>query len=236
MGFCINRVSVEPELGGTGISICESAMRVLRNAMMALILLAAPLAADTTASPLEQALAVEKSRMALLNGEKLKGFLLFRNDRRPQPVERTLAWIDAQPFLEGGEQWACMTEALYFEARGESTEGQFAVAEVILNRAESRRFPNTVCKVINQGTGKKHRCQFSYTCDGLLETMDDRKAFERMGKIAHIMLDNGPRDLTDGATFYHAKYVNPSWARQFTRTATVGKHHFYRRQTRLSQN
>lgn len=203
--------------------------------MMALVLLATPVAADTVASPLEQALAVEKSRMALLNGDKLKGFLLFRKNRNIQPVERTQAWIDAQPFLEGDKQWACMTEALYFEARGESTEGQFAVAEVILNRAESRRFPNTVCKVINQGTGRKHRCQFSYTCDGLLETMDDQRAYQRMGKIAHIMLNGGPRDLTDGATYYHAKYVNPSWARSFTRTATVGKHHFYRAATRLSQ-
>ena len=210
-------------------------MRALRNAMMALVLLATPVAADTVASPLEQALAVEKSRMALLNGDKLKGFLLFRKNRNIQPVERTQAWIDAQPFLEGDKQWACMTEALYFEARGESTEGQFAVAEVILNRAESRRFPDTVCKVINQGTGRKHRCQFSYTCDGLLETMDDQRAYQRMGKIAHIMLNGGPRDLTDGATYYHAKYVNPSWARSFTRTATVGKHHFYRAATRLSQ-
>ena len=210
-------------------------MRALRNAMMALVLLATPVAADTVASPLEQALAVEKSRMALLNGDKLKGFLLFRKNRNVQPVERTQAWIDAQPFLEGDKQWACMTEALYFEARGESTEGQFAVAEVILNRAESRRFPNTVCKVINQGTGRKHRCQFSYTCDGLLETMDDQRAYQRMGKIAHIMLNGGPRDLTDGATYYHAKYVNPSWARSFARTATVGKHHFYRAAARLSQ-
>ena len=210
-------------------------MRALRNAMMALVLLATPVAADTVASPLEQALAVEKSRMALLNGDKLKGFLLFRKNRNIQPVERTQAWIDAQPFLEGDKQWACMTEALYFEARGESTEGQFAVAEVILNRAESRRFPDTVCKVINQGTGRKHRCQFSYTCDGLLETMDDQRAYQRMGKIAHIMLNGGPRDLTDGATYYHAKYVNPSWARSFTRTATLGKHHFYRAATRLSQ-
>ena len=211
-------------------------MRIFRNAIMALALLATPVAADTPASPLEQALAVEQSRMALLNGDRLKGFLLFRNKRGARPVERTTEWIDAQPFLEGDKQWACLAEALYFEARGESTAGQFAVAEVILNRAESRRFPNTVCKVINQGTGRKHRCQFSYTCDGLAETITDQRAYERMGKIAHIMLNGGPRDLTDGATFYHAKYVNPAWARQFTRTATVGQHHFYRRATRLSQN
>ena len=103
-----------------------------------------------------------------------------------------------------------MAEALYFEARGESTAGQFAVAEVILNRAESRRFPNTVCKVINQGTGRKHRCQFSlHVRRSGLRPWTDQRAYERMGKIAHIMLNGGPRDLTDGATFYHAKYVNP---------------------------
>lgn len=211
-------------------------MRVLRNALVALALSATSLMAETSANPLDQALAVEKSRIAVLNGDKLKGLLLFRTKRNAAPVERSLAWIDARPFEEGDAQWACLTEALYFEARGESIEGQFAVAEVILNRAESRRFPNTVCKVINQGTGKRHRCQFSYNCDGLAEVMNDRKAYERMGKIAQVMLNGGPRDLTDGATYYHAKYVNPNWARTFTRTATVGQHHFYRQPTRLSQN
>ena len=63
------------------------------------------------------------------------------------------------------------SEALYFEARGEPIKGQLAVGEVVLNRVEDPRYPNSICKVINQGTGKRFACQFTYTCDGKLETI-----------------------------------------------------------------
>ena len=71
------------------------------------------------------------------------------------------AWTLGQPSPGGGLAWECLAEALYFEARGESLNGQFAVAEVIMNRVDSKRFPNSVCGVINQGTGRKYGCQFT---------------------------------------------------------------------------
>lgn len=138
--------------------------------------------------------------------------------------------LDAMPKASGGEQWKCLAEALYFEARGEQLKGQFAVAEVILNRVDMPNYPNTVCGVINQGTGKRHACQFSYTCDGRPERINDPKSWERVGKVARIMLDGAPRTLTDEASHYHTTAVNPRWARVYPRTTRIGTHIFYRQQ------
>lgn len=147
-------------------------------------------------------------------------------DRRVMSASR----LDSMPRPRGNAQWRCMTEAIYFEARGESIEGQYAVAEVILNRVDSRNYPDSVCGVVNQGTGRRYACQFTYTCDGIPEIVTDRRAWNRAGNIARIMLDGAPRDLTAGATHYHADYVSPRWARVYPRTARYGTHIFYRQQ------
>ena len=136
--------------------------------------------------------------------------------------------LDARAPAKGDAQWACLAEAIYFEARGESLKGQIAVAEVILNRVASPKFPDTVCKVINQGTGRKYACQFTYTCDGLPEHINEPAAYERSGKVARMMLDGAPRKLSGGALFYHTTAVKPRWARKFERTARLGVHLFYR--------
>ena len=149
-------------------------------------------------------------------------------ERKPIPVTRTASWLSKQPVAKGGPAWRCLAEALYFEARGESVPGQFAVAEVILNRVDSARYPDSVCAVINQGNGKKYQWQFTYTCDGHAEHISEPKAFERVGKVARLMLDGAARSLTNGATHYHTQSVNPAWASVYPRTATIGYHHFYK--------
>ena len=151
------------------------------------------------------------------------------------PVRYDRSWLAALPTATGGAQWRCLSEALYFEARGESVKGQFAVAEVILNRVENKRYPDTVCDVINQGTGKRYQCQFTYTCDGRKEIIAEPRAFERVGKVARLMLDGAPRMLTEGATHYHTKSVRPRWAGIYPRTATIGYHHFYKQSYRTAQ-
>lgn len=143
-------------------------------------------------------------------------------------VSYTRKWVANQPAASGGADWACLSEALYFEARGESVKGQFAVAEVILNRVKSRKFPGSVCAVVNQGTGKRNRCQFSYTCDGNPEHINEPAAYRNVGKIARALLDGAPRNLTVGATYYHNHTVRPRWSRVFTRTASIDGHYFYR--------
>lgn len=136
------------------------------------------------------------------------------------------AWLASQPAPAGDAEWQCLTTALYFEARGESLKGQFAVAEVILNRADSPDYPATVCGVVNQGGSKG--CQFSFICDGYKDVMREKGAIDRAGRIARVMLDGAPRALTEGATHFHTRGVRPGWAHKFPRTASIGAHLFYR--------
>jgi len=138
-------------------------------------------------------------------------------------------WIDALPAAQGDDQFECLAEALYHEARGETIRGQVAVAEVILNRVDSGLFPATVCAVVHQGTGKRHQCQFSYTCDGLSDAIREAQAYERVAKVARLMLDGAPRSLTGGATYYHTTAVRPSWSARFDETVLIGTHRFYTR-------
>ena len=149
-------------------------------------------------------------------------------DGRNRPDGIDVDHLDRLPRASGNAQWRCLTEAIYFEARGEPVEGQIAVAEVILNRVDSHRYPDSVCKVVNQGTGRLHACQFSYTCDGIAETIDEPAAWALSGKIARLLMDGAPRELTAQATHYHADYVDPYWAKVYPRTAQVGQHIFYR--------
>ena len=143
--------------------------------------------------------------------------------------------IDAIEVGEPTRTWRCLSEAIYFEARGETLIGQFAVAEVILNRVDSDRFPDTVCGVVTQGAETGRSCQFSYKCDGKSDRPTELDAYERIGKIAWAMLQGKPRILTGKATFYHTTAVRPSWASRFVQTARIGEHIFYRRDTRLSR-
>lgn len=154
-----------------------------------------------------------------------------KTSAQPKPAAKTAleyseAWLIAQPKPTGGDDWICLKTALYFEARGETLKGQFAVAEVILNRVASPHYPNSVCGVVNQRGGGS--CQFSFNCDGRSEVMSEAHAAELAGRIARVMLDGAPRDLTAGATHFHTRAVRPGWSRKFDRTASIGFHHFYR--------
>ena len=139
------------------------------------------------------------------------------------------------PKKRGQAQWHCLAEAIYFEARSESKKAQEAVAEVVMNRVDSRRYPNTVCEVINQGASRKHRCQFSYNCDGIPEAIHEQRAWKRAQEIAKDMVSATARPLTKGATHYHTTAVSPYWSKRLVRTAKYGAHIFYKRGTRLSR-
>lgn len=185
---------------------------------------------ESTQSIISTMLGMELAGLGGVSVERLSS--LAQTPSRPDAVGAfgyTSDWINAQPSASGGADWQCLSEALYFEARGETVRGQFAVAEVILNRVDSRDFPNSVCGVINQGTGQRFRCQFTYTCDGHAEAINEPATFVRVGKVARAMLDGTERALTQGATYYHANWVSPRWARRFVKTASIGVHLFYRK-------
>lgn len=179
-------------------------------------------------------LGAEKTTVAALTDEErtalavgtMKGAKVVEPAPRPE-MAYTEDWLLSQPAPKGDAEWECLKTALYFEARGETIEGQFAVAEVILNRVDSVRYPNTVCGVVQQGGGR--HCQFSFNCDGKTEAMADPAAENISGRIARVMLDGAPRKLTDGAMYFHTLGVKPSWSKRFEKTASIGAHLFYSR-------
>lgn len=123
----------------------------------------------------------------------------------------------------------CLSEALYFEARGEGIKGQAAVAEVILNRVDHPAFPQNVCAVVNQPA------QFSYK-GRVSPRIRDTNAYRRAQRVAQAALTGAPRELTKGATYFHTTAVKPRWSNRFERTTRIGAHIFYRRDSRLAMN
>lgn len=123
------------------------------------------------------------------------------------------------------QQIQCMATNTYFEAGHEPVKGRIAVNNVVMNRANDKRFPSTPCAVINQKA--RGVCQFSWKCEGGKQVRD-WAAFRKAKEIAeHVYLGNYG-DVTGGAKFYHADYVRPSWGRVFDRTTKIGAHIFYR--------
>jgi len=123
----------------------------------------------------------------------------------------------------------CLADAIYFEARGEPVRGQIAVAQVVLNRAFSGYYPDTVCGVVYQNANRHNRCQFSFACDGIRDVVHEPEAMERAKKIAALALD-GKLWLPEvgKATHYHAYWVRPQWVREMTKMYKLGVHTFYR--------
>ena len=130
----------------------------------------------------------------------------------------------------------CLATAIYFEARGEPMVGQVAVAQVVMSRVYDNRYPNNVCDVVKQGYyyswNKEipipNKCQFSFWCDGKPETIKDTEAYMWATEVARATLDGQLYDTTQGATHYHAYYVQPSWSKKFTQTVRINDHIFYR--------
>lgn len=122
----------------------------------------------------------------------------------------------------------CLATAVYYEARSESTRGQIAVAEVIMNRVSDPRFPKTVCGVVYQGGGRNTGCQFSFTCDGSTHKKPRGQAWDRAKAVAlHVQLGlSAP--VTNKATHYHTDYVDPVWSSGLVETVEIGTHIFYR--------
>ena len=184
--------------------------------------------AETSAPTGDTLRAAEERGLRAVSSDRLQAMLTAPALSSDSPVQLSRSWVDAQPKASGNAHWRCLSEALYFEARGETVKGQFAVAEVIMNRVKSARFPGNVCGVINQGTGRKYQCQFTYTCDGYPERIGEPRAWDRVAKIARAVLDGRAPELTQGATHYHTTAVRPRWSRVYTHTASIGVHRFYR--------
>ncbi len=131
------------------------------------------------------------------------------------------------------EEHRCLSEAMYFEARGEGEAGQKAVAEVIFNRLQTGSHGRTICGVVYEGAGQAF-CQFSYACDGSMDRPRDPEVWRAAQVLsARILAGQLPGgDSVDGATAYHSIGVRPNWGPGLQEVARVGNHIFYR-STRL---
>jgi spore germination cell wall hydrolase CwlJ-like protein len=123
----------------------------------------------------------------------------------------------------------CLAEGIYFESRGESVEGQAAVAQVILNRVRNPTYPNTICGVVYQNKNWRNRCQFSFACEGKKLRILSPRHYDMAKEIA-MAVTAGKIFLADvgSSTHYYATYVSPGWARRMKRTDKIGLHVFYR--------
>jgi hypothetical protein len=122
----------------------------------------------------------------------------------------------------------CLTQAVYYEAALEPTEGQEAVAQVVLNRVRDPNYPNTVCGVVFQGAERVTGCQFSFTCDGALSQGPVPWAWKRAEAVAARALNGHVAARVGTATHYHADYVHPWWAPTLLKIDQIGAHIFYR--------
>jgi len=139
-------------------------------------------------------------------------------------------------FDEINKQLSCLQKNIYFEAAVESTAGKLAVAHVTYNRVKNKKFPSTFCDVIYEGRHyssgfpKRDQCQFSWYCDGKHDRPYPGPTWKQTQEIAEwffIHKDN-LRDITDGALYYHADYINPPrWTKNITKTVQIDTHMFY---------
>jgi len=127
----------------------------------------------------------------------------------------------------------CLAEAMYFEARDQGWRGMLAVGVVIQNRVRDTRYPNDACGVVRQGKYRngnpvKHKCQFSYYCDGKPERPAEKEAWATARDLASMLMTTGVTMVgLDQATHYHTTAVNPYWAKSLVRVEQIGRHVFY---------
>src|SRR5690348_1202761 len=140
----------------------------------------------------------------------------------------------ASPFTFKGSSAArtqalqCLASAVYYEAGNQDTDGERAVAQVVLNRVRHPAFPSSVCGVVYQGSTRPTGCQFTFTCDGSLARQPSADGWQRARKIAEAALAGAVYGPVGYATHYHANYVVPYWASSLAKNAVVGAHIFYR--------
>jgi hypothetical protein len=138
------------------------------------------------------------------------------------PLDLTALVASQAAYSVRDDEQECLANAVYFEARGEPLEGQLAVAEVVLNRSRSGRYPPTICGVVTQ------RAQFSFVRRGVMPRADrTSEAWRRAVGIANVAQARGMRLLSDNVLWYHATYVSPSWGRRLARNTQIGLHIFY---------
>lgn len=145
----------------------------------------------------------------------------------PNPAARPFSLNSASP-VDRLRALECLTAAIYFEAATEPSDGQRAVAQVVLNRVRHPAYPRTVCGVVFQSSNRTTGCQFTFTCDGAIRRTPLAALWQRARKIADEALAGKVYSPVGWATHYHTNWVVPYWSSSLTKVANVGTHIFYR--------
>lgn len=146
----------------------------------------------------------------------------------PNPPARSFV-VRARTPVDQMRSLDCLAEAVYYEARSESEDGQRAVAQVVLNRVRHPAWPNSVCGVVYQGPMRAGGgCQFTFTCDGSLAIAPAGGGWDRARRIAAAALAGRTFPAIGHSTHYHTHAVFPQWAPRLLKTAVIGSHNFYR--------
>jgi spore germination cell wall hydrolase CwlJ-like protein len=173
----------------------------------------------------------ERDREAILFAARLEP----HDAPQARPMLRQASFLvtpAARPFhmagaFEASRDLDCLTQAVYYEARGEGQTGMQAVAQVVLNRVRHPAFPKSVCAVVYQGAAEG-ACQFSFACDGSARRAVETEAWSRSRNVAARALAGYVMAEVGNATHFHTISVTPGWRADLLRVAQVGSHIFYR--------
>jgi spore germination cell wall hydrolase CwlJ-like protein len=158
-------------------------------------------------------------------------YFAYRAEPRIEPARIEALQGEARYAQQRADDLQCLAENIYFEARGEPLAGQYAVAEVTLNRTRAQNFPHTICQVVHETrwdpSHHRHVADFSWVELGA-QSPEDGPAWRQALAVASAAYDDLHEPVVPGALFYHATNVRPGWSRAHTRLATIGNHIFYR--------
>ena len=158
-------------------------------------------------------------------------YFAYLDGTRIEPARIQALQLEETRARQRADDLQCLAENVYFEARGEPLDGQYAVAEVTLNRTHARHFPHTVCGVVHETRWdpirRRHVADFSWTELGTLSP-DDGPAWRLALAVANAVYDDLHPPVVPDALYYHATSVRPDWARSRRPVATIGNHIFYR--------
>lgn len=218
------RAQAEQIQGATSAGFTEEALAAAAGGLDA-----SALSIARRHDPYVSAGAAQRDRQAELLSARLEQLRAPNNLRQASLGTPT----PARPFqlghaLDASRDLDCLTQAVYYEARGEGRDGMKAVAQVVLNRVRHPAFPKSVCGVVFQGAARSTGCQFSFTCSGAMRGRVNQAAWDRARAVASGALSGSVFAAVGSATHFHTTNVSPGWRGSLIQVSQIGSHLFYR--------
>ncbi|WP_160109023.1 cell wall hydrolase [Pseudomonas izuensis] len=201
----------------------------MRLDWIAVCLALSMLAAPTFAADQEQKQKVAEDKAQVLEKKAAED-----SSPAPAPKSEAITQSEVQAVDPAGtapmdDAITCLARSIYWEAKGKDSADMEAVANVVMNRLGHEGFPDTVCRVVKQGSETKS-CQFSWWCDGKSDSVQEEVPYAMAKEIARKALNKQLPDRTGGALYFHDRTVKPEWAKEYVKTAEIGLFKFYKPQ------